>query len=213
MPMHNRYHLARCGASFGQQCGPKIIAREPSALAELSHSPLAVPGNTTSAYLALCLFKPGLRTMLLPFDKIIPAVQMAVVRCALVVHEELSALEQAGLCCLVDLAQWWATRNDSLPLPLGCYGIRSDVAEPARRQIEDILRQSIRYALDHHDDAVAYAASKTGQTPVLAQQYIKAYVTDLSVDMGDRGRSAIEKFLAQGHEAGLIPSALPLQLA
>jgi 1,4-dihydroxy-6-naphthoate synthase len=211
--VRDRYALARCGASFGVGCGPKIIARDPSAGEDLSAEPLAVPGTTTSAYLALQLYKPGLRTRVLPFDKIMPAVQSSVVNAALVVHEERITLEQAGLCCLVDLGQWWADKNGGAPLPLGCYAIRADIDATVRKDIEAILLASIRYAREHHNEAVAYAAAQVGQAEATARQFISLYVSDLSVDMGDSGRGAIEKFLSQGHEAGVIPNALPLNFA
>jgi 1,4-dihydroxy-6-naphthoate synthase len=205
-----KYLLGRCGAVFADRRGPMIVSRDELSGQALGSSGLAVPGTTSSAYLALHLYNPGLRTMVLPGDKIIPAVKTGLVPCALLVEEAPAACSQLGLHCLANLGQWWASKNDGDPLPLRCLAFRKDLPPATRSALEHLLTESIRYALDHKAEATAYAARQVGSGDA-AETAARLNAGDRSLDMGDRGRQSIEKFLSLGHQAGLIPDALPLE--
>jgi len=212
--VRDKYVLTRCGGSFGDGYGPMIVAREPIAEEDLSGKTITVPGTTTSAFLALQLYKPGLRTKMLPFDKIVPAIQAGVVDCGLVIHEAQVTYEQLGLCCVADLGKWWQDQTDGLPLPLGCNVIRRDIDAETRGELERIIVSSIRYGLEHRAEAVEYAMQFAGDMEsALADRFVAMYVNDLTIDMGERGQRAIEEFLGRGHEAGICPDALPLEFA
>ena len=212
--VRDKYVLTRCGGSFGDGYGPMIVSREPISEAELPGKTLAVPGTTTSAFLALQLYRPGLRTQMLPFDKIVPAVQAGVVHCGLIIHEAQVTYAQQGLHCVVDLGAWWRDKTDGLPLPLGCNAIRKDIDRAARAELVRMISASIEYGLAHRAEAVAYAMQFAGDMETSqADTFVGMYVNDLTLDMGDRGRRAIEEFLRRGHEAGLTPDALPLEFA
>ncbi len=220
--VRDKYALTRCGGSFGENYGPKIVqlsddARKPGELRSI-----AVPGLKTSAYLALRLFladvnaesripNPDIRVV--PFDQIIPAVQRGEVDCGLIIHEGQVTYDREGLRQIVDLGQWWAKQTGGLPLPLGCNAIRKDLPGQVQTDLSRILLESIRYSLDHRAEALAHAMQYSRSTPTdLADKFVGMYVNDLTIDMGARGRAAIEEFLGRGHRAGLIPNALPLEI-
>ncbi len=212
--VRDRYLLTRCGGSFGDDYGPMIISRDAISEDDLGDQRIAVPGITTSAYLALQLYRPGLRTQVLPFDQIVPAVQAGIVDCGLIIHEAQVTYAQQGLHCIVDLGKWWRQKTDGLPLPLGCNVIRSDIPAEQRVELERIIVDSIRYGLDHRDAAVDYALQFAGEMDrSLADQFVGMYVNDITLDMGDRGQKAMEEFLRLGHENHITPDALPLQFA
>lgn len=212
--VRDRYVLTRCGGSFGDDYGPMIVAREAFDETELASRRVAIPGSTTSAYLALQLYRPELRTQVLPFDQIVPAVQTGVVDCGLIIHESQVTYASEGLECIVDLGKWWRAKTDGLPLPLGCNTIRRDIAPAQRKEIEAILLESISYGLAHRAEAVEYALQFAGDIdPRLADTFVGMYVNDLTIDMGGRGTKGMETFLRLGHEQGIIPQALPLEFA
>src|SRR5437868_11436347 len=66
----DQYVLLPHGASMGEGYGPRLVARKPFSAAELRGKEIAVPGNMTSAYLALRLFQPDVQTHTVPFDQI-----------------------------------------------------------------------------------------------------------------------------------------------
>jgi 1,4-dihydroxy-6-naphthoate synthase len=210
--VRDKYALTRCGGSFGEGYGPKIVSREPMNEQDLERSCVAIPGTTTSAFLALQLYRPSLRTKVLPFDKIVPAVQAGLVDCGLIIHEGQVTYEQMGLYELVDLGKWWQSETH-LPLPLGVNAIRRDLPRDVQEDLAKILLESIQYSLSHRKEALDYAMTYARNVPEdLADKFVGMYVNDLTLDMGPRGRSGIEQFLGQAHNAGLIPNALPLEI-
>jgi len=111
-----------------------------------------------------------------------------------------------------DLGQWWFTETGGLPLPLGGNVIRKDLAPADRTAINAVLRESIRYGLEHRAAGVAHAMPLArGLDTQLADRFIGMYVNDYTLDYGDTGRRAIREFLGQAHAAGLIPAPVELE--
>jgi len=60
------------------------------------------------------------------------------------------------------------------------------------------------------DDAFMFYGLAAGKTDAGPYRFVGMYVNDATLDMGPRGRRAIEEFLRQGHQAGAIPDTLPV---
>jgi 1,4-dihydroxy-6-naphthoate synthase len=209
--VRERYCLGRCGATFASRRGPLIVSRQDNNAQALENATLAVAGTTSSAFLALQLYKPGLRTMVLPGDKIVPAVKSGVVPLGLLAEASLYACAQWGLHCVADLAQWWTAKNGGDPLPLRCLAFRKDIAPSARKELEQVLTESIRYALDHPSEAAKAARDVAGGDATDGEVMDEINAGRMSLDLGDHGKQVIEKFLFLGHQARIIPNALPLE--
>src|SRR5919199_897601 len=54
----DRYALLSSGSSMGDKYGPRLVAREAMGRADLKGKTVAVPGEWTTAYLALKLYEP-----------------------------------------------------------------------------------------------------------------------------------------------------------
>lgn len=206
-----RYVLSRCGGSFGMDCGALLVAREEMDGEQLAAATIAVPGVTSSAYLAMALWGPSARTRVLPFDKIIPAVESGLADCGLISHEEQMSLEVTGLTCVLDLGVWWSGVTGGMPLPMGCVAIKRSVPDEVKRQLQAIIGQSVRYGLANRAEALAAVNDQAGGETGSTDEFIGRYVTDLSVDVGGRGQAAMEEFLKRGCIAGIIPDTLPLE--
>jgi len=99
-----------------------------------------------------------------------------------------------------------------LPLPLGGNVIRKDFTPEERSDINIVLRESIRYGLEHRAAGVAHSMPLArGMDESLADKFIGMYVNDFTLDYGDIGRRAIREFLGRAHKAGLIPSTVELE--
>ncbi|HSD51855.1 MAG TPA: MqnA/MqnD/SBP family protein [Candidatus Methylomirabilis sp.] len=201
----DRYALLPHGASMGDGYGPMIVARRRMRPDELRGQRIAVPGILTTAVLALQLWNPGLEQVVIPFDQIPDAVALGTVDAGLLIHEGQVTYASLGLHKVVDLGEWW-TGETGLPLPLGGNVIRKDLGLDLMRRISRLLRESIRYSLDHRDEALAYAM-QFGRTMDrgLADRFVGMYVNDLTLEYGERGRVAVRRLLALGYERGLIP--------
>ena len=119
----DKYVLMDCGASFGEGYGPIVVSNTPMKKTELAGRTIAIPGELTTSYLALKLYEPNVKTVTMPFDKILDAVQAREVEAGLLIHEGQLMFSGMGLNKVVDLGQWWQEET-GLPLPLGANAIR-----------------------------------------------------------------------------------------
>ena len=177
----------------------------------LHHCTIAVPGKLTSAFLALQLFLGEFDFTVVPFDRIFDAVQTGRADAGLIIHEGQLTYAQSGFEKIVDLGDWWK-RQTGLPLPLGGNIVRKDIPLPVRRDLTEIIRESIEYGLMHRDEAVAYSlAFARDMNQQLASKFIGMYVNEFTRDYGATGRAAIRRFLADAHEKKYIGVPIEIQ--
>jgi 1,4-dihydroxy-6-naphthoate synthase len=203
--LQDNYTLMACGGSVGEGYGPMIVASRKISLDKLKKVRIAVPGTLTTAYLALKLFAPEIETETVPFDKIIPAVVSGEFDAGLIIHEGQLTYAKDGLVKLLDLGQWWREET-GLPLPLGGNAIRRSLGAETMKITTDALRDSIQHALDHREEALAYAMQFARDLDTtLANRFVGMYVNERTLNYGDDGREAIRKLLDMGFERGIIP--------
>src|SRR3974390_1891925 len=205
--VQDKYALMSCGGSVGEGYGPMIVSPRPFTAAEVKTRKIAVPGTLTSAYLALQLFAPGVETEVVPFDQIIPQVLEGKYEAGLIIHEGQITYDKSGLHRIVDLGKWWQ-KVTGLPLPLGGNAIRRDLGRDLMHSVCVALKDSIQYALDHREEALAYAMQFARDLePQLADKFVGMYVNERTLDYGPEGREAVRRLLDMGHKAGIIPHA------
>ena len=213
--LHNKYALCSCGASMGEGYGPMVVARDACDVENLKRKVIAVPGKLTSAFLGLrlCLGQE-FEHVVVPFDEIIPAVQQGEyegksVDVGLIIHEGQLTYAESDLKLVLDLGIWWQELTGGLPLPLGANAIRKDLGKETIRQVQEYLRASIQYGLDHREEALAYALRYGRDLDSRkADQFVGMYVNELTLDLGMNGREAVSKFLAMGYEQGVLPELI-----
>ncbi len=201
----DRYALLNSGASMGEGYGPKLVSRtrmEPEALAGKR---VAVPGEWTSAFLALKLFQPDVEHEAIPFDEIIPAVKAGKFEAGVIIHEGQLTYRDEDLHLIADLGEWWKRRT-GLPLPLGGNVIRRDLGEEKIVRVARLLTDSIRFALEHREEALNYSLQfGRGLDAADGDRFVSMYVNERTLDYGEDGRRAIQLFLDMGFQHGLIP--------
>lgn len=191
---------------------------------------IAVPGLKTTAFLVLGLAlgkHAAARTerfVEMAFDRIIPAVVAGKdawggkIDAGLVIHEGQVTFGDVGLRQVVDLGAWWK-KHRGLALPLGVNAVKRDLDERfgagTTSRVSELLARSLDYAMAHRDESIDYtmpfATVNAGNSGTLAptreriERYIDMYVTELTVDMGEPGKTAIRWLLDEGAEAGLCP--------
>jgi len=203
--IQDKYALLASGGSVGEGYGPMIVAPRMRSLDEVPRLRIAVPGKLTTAYLALKLFAPAVETVIVPFDRIIPEVLAGKHAAGLIIHEGQLTYDKSGLHCLLDLGRWWR-ETTGLPLPLGGNAIRRDLGQELMASVARALKQSIQYALDHRQEALAYALQFARDLdPALADKFVGMYVNERTLDYGEEGRTAIARLLEMGYQAGIIP--------
>ena len=207
----DKYALLPHGASIGDKYGPIVVSKEPRKAEDIGQMKIAVPGELTSAFLALRLFNKDFEYTVVPFDQIIDAVQKGTVDAGLLIHEGQLFYKQMGLDKVLDLGEWWHEKT-GLPLPMGGNVIRRDLGEDLMRQVSKHLHRSIQYSMDNREDALAYAMQfARDMAPELADRFVAMWVNALTLDYGERGREGVRRLLKEGHQAGIIPHEVDIQ--
>jgi 1,4-dihydroxy-6-naphthoate synthase len=207
----DKYVLMDCGASFGEGYGPIVVSNTPMKKTELAGRTIAIPGELTTSYLALKLYEPNVKTVTMPFDKILDAVQAREVEAGLLIHEGQLMFSGMGLNKVVDLGVWWQEET-GLPLPLGANAIRRKLGPELGKQVSRIIRESVAYALEHREPALDYALQfARDMDPVLADKFVGMYVNKWTLDYGPEGRRAVTELLQRGAAAGMLPSGVPIE--
>jgi 1,4-dihydroxy-6-naphthoate synthase len=203
--VQENYTLMGCGGSVGEGYGPMIVSSRKLTIADLDNMKIAVPGEMTTAFLALKIFNPNIKTETVPFDKIIPAILAGTYDAGLIIHEGQLTYSTSGLNKVIDLGVWWQ-ETTGLVLPLGGNAIRRSLGADKHKIISKALRDSIQHALDHREQALEYAMQFARDLDTsLASRFVSMYVNDRTLDYGKDGREAIRKLLQVGHERGIIP--------
>ena len=207
----DKYALLPHGASIGDNYGPIVVSREPAKAEDIPRLKIAIPGELTSAFLALRIFNSDFNYVVVPFDEIIEAVKDGTCDAGLLIHEGQLFYESMGLHKVLDLGEWWHDRH-GLPLPMGGNAIRRDLGPALIKEVSELLRKSISYSLSHRDDALQYALQfARDMEPELADRFVAMWVNELTLDYTDRGREAVRRLLDEGFEKGIIPNRVPIE--
>ncbi|HWL95397.1 MAG TPA: MqnA/MqnD/SBP family protein [Phycisphaerae bacterium] len=205
--VRDKYALLASGCSMGDGYGPMVVARQPMSLNDLRGKLIAIPGERTTAFLALllCLGRDTFRHQVVMFDQIPDAVARGDVDAGLIIHEAQLTYRQQGLFKVVDVAEWWGEQT-KMPLPLGGNVVLRALGEKAMHDVARQLRQSIEYGLAHRREAIEYALQfGRGLDTALTDRFVEMYVNKWTVDYGDRGRAAVRELLARAYREALIP--------
>jgi 1,4-dihydroxy-6-naphthoate synthase len=212
----SKYALTSCGSSMGDKYGPMVIAKNPATIESLKGKTIAIPGELTTAFLALQLAigkgakkgsggNPAFFYEVVHFDQIPAHVKDGKSDAGLIIHEGQLTYKTFGLHLLLDLGVWWHQKTN-LPLPLGGNCIRKDLGQQTMQEVTDIIKQSIQFSLDHRPEAVEYSLQFGRDLDKnLADKFVGMYVNNWTLDYGPRGREAITRLLKEGAAAGLVP--------
>lgn len=201
----DKYVLMASGSSVGDGYGPIVVSQRSFGPDDLKGKRIAIPGTRTTAFLVLKLFQPDFEPVVVSFERILSAVKEHEVDAGVVIHEGQLTYGHGGLHNVVDLGKWFKNKY-GLPLPLGANALRRDLPVEVQTECSKLLRESIQYALDHHDEALNYAMQFARDLePVLAEQFVGMYVNRYTLNGAEIVPRAAQKLLDEGYEAGLIP--------
>jgi 1,4-dihydroxy-6-naphthoate synthase len=205
-----KYALLSCGASMGNNYGPIVVSGKPLQPQALAEKVVAVPGALTTAFLALRLFAPNVKSEIVPFDRILEDVQKGKYEAGLLIHEGQLTYREMGLHKVLDLGEWWLEKTQ-LPLPLGGNVIKRSLGQSLMERISQDIKKSIQYGLDHREEAIDYAIQfSRGLDLQKADRFIGMYVNELTLDYGENGREAVRRLLSEAYEQKIIPRKIPL---
>ncbi len=206
--LKDKYVILNVGSSIGDKYGPVLIAKEKMSREELMDTVVAVPGELTSAYLALKIWEPDIKTEVVPFDQIMDKVESGEYKAGLIIHEGQVTFHEEGFEKIVDLGEWWFN-TVNLPLPLGGNAIRRDLGDDVIQKVARSLKRSIEYALANREEAMDYAMKYAGDLDrAKADKFVGMYVNGMTLDADDTIKRAVRLLLYMGNGAGVLPEKI-----
>jgi 5,8-dihydroxy-2-naphthoate synthase len=200
----DKYLMLPHGGSVGRNYGPVIVSPRTS-----DPKTIGVPGHQTTCDILVALYAPSAKRVFVPMDRSFDALNSGEVDACALIHEGRLTYASRGLHLIQDLGVWWQNKRN-LPLPLGGNVIRRALGAGTIARVSRTLHASIQYAMDHREQALDEIP--THLTRAQADEYLRLYANDDTLDYGDDGRRAMQILLADAAEAGLLPRA-PVEFA
>ena len=199
------YTILRSGGSFGIGYGPIVVAKKMMDIDQLKKSKIAIPGKMTSAFLLLQLMIGKFDFVEMNFSEIPNAIKNQKADAGLVIHETQLSYDQENLTKILDVGEWWDKKTGGLPVPLGINVLKNQLGKENIKKFDTFLRDSIKYGLEHEQDAIDYAMEYSrGKSRQLIEKFVKMYVNDVTVDMGNPGEKSIRRLFELAAEKNLV---------
>lgn len=217
----DRYQLLPHGGSMGEGYGPVVVSAAGGTLDDLHGAKLAIPGETTTAWMVLRLLlgpsriPNAIEIPIAPHERVFEALENREVDYALLIHEGRLTYGARGLQKVIDIGEAWAATSDGLPLPLGANVIRRDLGPDVIREVSALMRESIRWALADREGSIGWLLSKGGalSTRDEVSRYLSMYANERTVDYGEDGRAAIALLFRRAVDAGFLAAVPPVDFA
>ena len=209
----DKYRIMACGASVGRDYGPIVVSKSLASAADLEGKRIGIPGEYTTAYLLIRIYlEQPFTPVFLNFDEIVGAVDAGTVDAGLIIHEGQITLEAQGYRTVLDLGVTWG-EDTGLPIPLGLDMVHRRLGDDAIQRVAEMFQAGIRYSIAHEDDAVEYALPYgRGIDRETCRRFVRMYVNEDTINMGDEGRRALETLYRRALERGLIEAMPPLDI-
>lgn len=200
------YTILRSGGSFGIGYGPIVISNNTMTQEQLKKSKIAIPGKMTSAFLLLQLMIGKFDYIEMNFSEIPAAVKSGKADAGLVIHETQLTYKLEDLTKILDVGQWWDETTGGLPVPLGTNVMKNSFGKDTIKKFDRYLQSSIEYGLAHTDEALEYAMQYSrGKPKDMISEFVKMYVNDVTVNMGEQGEKAIRHMFELASQKNLVP--------
>ena len=191
----NKYQLLSSGSALGYGAGPLLVAKKEFARNELDNLVIGIPGENTTANLLLKNYAPKVLTKSYIFSELINKVLEKEIDAALIIHETRFTYQNFGLKKIVDLGEWLEQKT-GLPVPLGAIVAKKSLGETKIAEIEKLIKESILAANSRLDKITPFISSHAQELDQdTMRKHIALYVNDFSLDLGKKGREAIEQLL------------------
>lgn len=201
------YILLNAGSALGNNCGPLLIAKEAISESQINAGNIAIPGKYTTANFLLNLAYPEAQhKQELLFSAIEGAVLNEQVDAGLIIHENRFTYQEKGLVKIVDLGEFWE-KTTGHPIPLGGIVIKRALALEVQQKVDRVLARSVQYSFDHPESSKAYVSAHAQEMEEeVMYQHIDLYVNQYSLDLGEKGKGAVQELFDRAAEKAIIPA-------
>lgn len=204
------YQLLDAGSALGNNCGPLLIAKNPIPFNKVPDLKIAIPGKYTTANFLFSLAFPHAKDKIeMVFSAIEQAVLDEKVQAGLIIHENRFTFEQKGLTKIIDLGEYWESLTQ-MPIPLGGIVIDRRLPKSTIEKVNRLIRKSVEFAFAHPESSKDFVAMHAQEmSEEVRNKHIDLYVNQYSIDLGEKGRNAVELLFAKALELKLIDAIHP----
>ena len=205
--MAENYLILDSGSALGLRNGPLLISKRVIDPADLNEARIAIPGKYTTANLLFSIAWPEAKNKVeYLFSDISDALLKDEVDAGLIIHETRFTYVKKGLIKIADLGEYWE-RLTGLPIPLGAIVINRNIPDDIAQKVNRILRNSLEYA--YKDSFASYqfvASNANDMDSTVMNNHIKLFVNEYTLNLGSKGKEAINELFRIGCERGVLPS-------
>ena len=203
------YLILDSGSALGHRNGPLLISKRIINPSDLVDKRIAIPGKYTTANLLFSIAWPdAVNKIEYLFSDIEDALLKDEVDAGLIIHETRFTYYKRGLNKIADMGEYWE-KLTGLPIPLGAIVINRNVPRDIAQKVNRILRRSLEYA--YRDSFASYdfvSGNAKEMDSTVMNNHIKLFVNEYTLNLGNKGKEAINELFRIAGEKGVIP-ALP----
>ncbi len=201
----SHYSLLNSGSALGFNCGPLLVKKKDSQIADINKATIAIPGKYTTANFLLSLAYPKVINKIETlFSEIENKVLVGEVDAGLLIHENRFTYEEKGLEKIIDLGEFWESFIKA-PIPLGGIVIRKNIDNSLQRSVDRLIRKSVEYAFENPDSCMGFVRQHAQEmSEDVMKKHIALYVNEYSINLGEIGKNAIILMFQKAFEKGLI---------
>jgi 1,4-dihydroxy-6-naphthoate synthase len=195
------YWILSSGNSVGRGYGPVLVSRDPVEIEWLRGKRIAVGGLTTTGCALAMMYCPGANVVEMRYDQIADAILAGEIDAGVMIHEELLHYVEMGLHRVCDLGARWC-QETRLPLTVGLNVVHRRVGREVARDIASICRRSLRWGMEHPDEAVAYAR---GFGRGCASRFVEMFSNHDTLSLPEDAIDALHALFRRVADMGLVP--------
>ncbi len=199
------YVLLNSGSALGDDVGPLFISKNDLSNYNLADISVGIPGKYTTANLLLSIAYPEINHKEeLLFSDIEASLLKEELQAGVIIHENRFTYYKRGLKLIADLGKRWFELTQQ-PIPLGGIIIKRNLDKNIIKAVDRILKKSVEYAFANPDSPMEFIRNNAQEMEEeVMLKHINLYVNQYSIELGVKGRVAIETLFKIAFEKGLI---------
>ena len=201
------YFILDSGSALGHRNGPLVISKRDIDSSDLSRARIAIPGKYTTANLLFSIAWPDAKNKKEYLFSDIPDILLRdEADAGLIIHETRFTYARLGLTRIADLGEFWE-KLTGLPIPLGAIVIKKNIPEEIALKVNRIIRKSLEYA--YRDSFASYrfvSENANDMDSTVMNNHIKLFVNEFTLDLGEKGKEAINEMFRIANEKGVVPT-------
>jgi 1,4-dihydroxy-6-naphthoate synthase len=200
------YLILDSGSALGHHNGPLLVSKYNIGTSDLEKRKIAIPGKYTTANLLFSIAWPDAKNKVeYLFSDIENALLNEDVDAGLIIHETRFTYSSRGLIRLADMGEFWEQLT-GMPVPLGAIVINRNIPEDIALKVNRILRRSLEFAYKDSNASYDFVAGNAKEMDsTVMNKHIKLYVNEYSLNLGNKGREAINGLFRIASGKGVIP--------